>query len=350
VDLNENEILLLRGREVRDLLEGREREVMDAVAAAYRAHGRGESALPHSNFLRFPHDASSRIIALPAFLGGGARVAGMKWIASFPRNLSLGLERASATLILNSADTGRPLSIMEASLVSARRTAASAALAAQRLHAGLDASRVGIVGCGPISLEVVRFLRVALPEVRELVLHDLSETRARDFAAVVERETGPIGVVYAASTDEVLASASLVSFATTAGVPHVAALPAGPRPQTILHVSLRDLSAEVILGVDNVVDDVDHVCRAETSIHLAEKATGGRAFVRCTLGDVLDGRAAPRGPQGVTIFSPFGLGVLDLAVAHLAWERARAEGVGTTFDGFFPEPWNAEPATAAAAA
>ncbi|MFL5542850.1 MAG: 2,3-diaminopropionate biosynthesis protein SbnB [Longimicrobiaceae bacterium] len=350
MDLNENEILLLRGREVRELLDGREREVMDAVAAAYRTHGRGESTLPHSNFLRFPHDASGRIIALPAFLGGDTHVAGMKWIASFPRNLGTGLERASATLILNSADTGRPLSIMEASIVSARRTAASAALAAQRLHAGLDASRVGIVGCGPIALEIVRFLRVAIPEIRALVLHDLSGERARGFAAVVERETGPIDIAFASSAGEVLEAASLVSFATTAGVPHVVRLPATPRPQTILHVSLRDLSAEVILGADNVVDDVDHVCRAETSIHLAEKAAGNRAFVRCTLADVLDGRAAPRGPQGVTIFSPFGLGVLDLAVAHLAWERARAEGVGTPFDSFFPEPWNAEPATAAAAA
>jgi len=339
-----NEILLLRGGEVAALLEGREREVMDAVEAAYRAHGAGDSALPHSTFLRFPHDAGSRIIALPAFLGGGVRLAGMKWIASFPRNLDAGLERASATLILNSADTGRPLAILEASLVSARRTAASAALAAVHLHAGLDASRVGIVGCGPISLEIVRFLRAALPEIRELVLFDLSPGRARAFAETVSRGEGAPRVTFAASTDEVLAAAALVSFATTAPVPHVSALPAGPRPQTILHVSLRDLSAGVILGADNVVDDVDHVCRAATSIHLAEQASGNRDFVRCTLADVLDGRAPARGPHDVAVFSPFGLGVLDLAVAHLVWERARAEGVGTPFGGFFPAPWNAEPA------
>lgn len=344
-----NDILLLRGSEVRALLEGRERAVMEAVAAAYRAHGAGDSALPHSTFLRFPHQPSGRIIALPAYLGGGVHLAGMKWIASFPSNLAAGMERASATLVLNSADTGRPLAILEASLVSARRTAASAALAALHLHAGLDPSRVGIVGCGPISLEVVRFLRVALPEVRELVLFDLSPARAHAFAAAAVRETGPVRMTLAASAGEVLATAALVSFATTAAEPHVLALPDAPRPRTILNVSLRDLAPEVILAADNVVDDVDHVCRAETSVHLAERASGGRDFIRCTLADVLEGRAAPRGPREVSVFSPFGLGVLDLAVAHLVWERARAEGVGTPFGGFFPEPWNVEPAGAASA-
>jgi 2,3-diaminopropionate biosynthesis protein SbnB len=344
-----NEILLLRGTEVRALLQGQEQAVMDAVAAAYRVHGAGDSALPHSTFLRFPHQATSRIIALPAYLGGGVHLAGMKWIASFPPNLAAGMERASATLILNSADTGHPLAILEASLVSARRTAASAALAALHLHAGLDASRVGIVGCGPISLEIVRFLRAAFPEVEELVLFDLSSARLHAFAATVVRETGPVRVTLAASTAEVLAAAALVAFATTAARPHVAALPPAPRPQTILKVSLRDLAPEVILAADNVVDDVDHVCRAETSVHLAERASGSRGFIRCTLADVLEGRAEARGPQEVSVFSPFGLGVLDLAVANLVWERARAEGVGTPFGGFFPDPWDAEPAGAAAA-
>jgi N-[(2S)-2-amino-2-carboxyethyl]-L-glutamate dehydrogenase len=335
-----NDILLLRGEEVRGLLDGREDDVLRAVDRAYRAHGAGESDLPHSTFLRFPHDPGARIIGLPAFLGGGRPVAGMKWIASFPRNLQAGMERASATLVLNDAESGRPLAFMEASLISAKRTAASAALAAVRLHAGLDHSRVGIVGCGPISLEIVRYLRAALPGIRTLAVFDLSRERAENFRAVAARELGIDEIDIAGSTAEVLSSASLVAFGTTAGTPHVHALPAGPRPRTLLHVSLRDLSPEIILSADNVVDDVDHVARAATSIHLAEQASGDRDFVRCTLADVLDGRAPARAGE-LSIFSPFGLGVLDLAVAQLVYEAARERGIGGTLDDFFPAPWDA---------
>jgi ornithine cyclodeaminase len=338
-----NSLLLLRGEEVRELLTGREAEVMEAVGRAYLAHGEGDSSLPHSTFLRFPDDPGSRIIALPAYVGGPFRIAGMKWIASFPRNLEAGVDRASAAIILNSADTGRPLAIMEGSIVSAQRTAASAALAAAHLHRGLPAARVGLVGCGPIGFEIVRLLRVVFPELRGLLLFDLDPARAEYFGARCREEFGPLDVEVAGSTRDLLASVPLAAFATTALQPHVASLPAGPRPMTILHVSLRDLAPEVVLASDNVVDDVDHVCRAQTSVHLASERSGGCGFVRCTIADVLSGRAPTRGAEdGVTIFSPFGLGILDLAVADLVYRLAREREVGTAFDGFIASGWRGE--------
>lgn len=331
-----DEILILSGNEVAALLSGREAEVIATVKRAYVSHGRGQSSLPHSIFLRFPDAERNRIIALPAFLGDGFEVAGLKWVSSFPDNVRSGIERASAVLILNSCATGRPSAILEGSIISARRTAAGAALAAEAL-AARPLEEAGLIGTGVINFEVARFLRVVAPELRLLRIFDLEPARAADFGARIAERLPGLSVVAAASFEEVLAKSRLVSLATTAIRPHVGDLSICPDGSVLLHVSLRDLTPEAILASDNVVDDVDHVLRAATSVHLAEQQTGRRDFIRCTLPQILDGTAPPKARgSAVTVFSPFGLGVLDIAVGQLVVRLAAEQGVGTALPSFFP--------------
>src|SRR3954467_12827932 len=90
---------VLNGKDVVELLRGRELDVIECVKQAYLAHEAGDSVNPDSYFLRFPEKPESRIIALPAYLGGDVRRAGLKWIASFPKNTASGLPRASAILV-----------------------------------------------------------------------------------------------------------------------------------------------------------------------------------------------------------------------------------------------------------
>jgi 2,3-diaminopropionate biosynthesis protein SbnB len=336
--MHTSDILILRGDEVRLLLDGQEAAILSSVRRAYEIHGSGESFVPHSTFLSFPNGNSNRIIALPAYLGDEFDTAGIKWISSFTGNLSLGLERASAVVILNSMSTGRPETILEGSVISAKRTAASAALAAVSLHDNPDETRVGLIGCGSINFEIVRFLRTVFPRLAELVVFDLDRGRAEQFAARCEAEFQVKSLEIETGLDQVFRKCSLVSLATTASQPHIANIPAETR--TILHISLRDLAPEIILRADNVVDDADHVCRARTSLDLAAQLAGNRDFIRCSLGDVLRETARSRaGTSSTTIFSPFGLGILDLAVSKLVRDLAQASDSGTVVPSFLPESW-----------
>jgi 2,3-diaminopropionate biosynthesis protein SbnB len=339
--MRDGDIAILRGSEVRAVLAGRELDVIRAVRMAYITHGGGDSSLPHSTFLPFPGQPRDRIIALPAYLGGSCRTAGVKWVSSFPDNLQRGVDRASAVVILNSPRTGRPETVLEGSVISAKRTAASAALAAQCLLDGSKVRRVGLVGCGLINFEITRFLLAVYPEVESFVVFDKDEARAKQFAK--KKIFDGIGVEIAKDTKAVLRNCSLISIATTALTPHISELRECPQGSVILHISLRDLSADVILSCDNIVDDIDHVCRAQTSVHLAEQRVGHRKFIRCTLADILSGRAPARnGSETFSVFSPFGLGVLDLAISKLVRDLALQQGMETVIGSFLPNSWAEE--------
>ncbi|MFJ4434524.1 2,3-diaminopropionate biosynthesis protein SbnB [Streptomyces sp. NPDC088923] len=323
---------VLGGKDVVTLLDGREREVIDCVERAYLTHESGDSVNPDSYFLRFKEKPESRIIALPAFLGGEVRRAGIKWIASFPGNVASGLPRASAVLILNDYETGYPLAMMEAAGVSAARTAASAALAATALGGRAPAS-VGVVGGGVIARTICRYLVAAGVPLARVHCHDLDEASATALSGHLAERYGSRA---APATLEQALDADLLVLATTAPRPYI-----GPgttlRPgQLVLNISLRDLAPELLLHVNNVFDDIEHCMKAETSPHLAERLTGGRDFVTGTLAQVINGAVTPD-PGRATVFSPFGLGVLDLAVGHLLLERARATGRLQMMPDFFGE-------------
>jgi 2,3-diaminopropionate biosynthesis protein SbnB len=338
-------ILILKGGEVLALLSGQEQEIIGVVRNAYETHAQKDTSLPHSTFLRFPDNPRNRIIALPSYLGGKFAVAGMKWISSFPGNLDLGVDRASAAMILNSTQTGRLEAIVEGSVISAKRTAASAALAAQVLHRA-ETRRAGLIGTGRINFEVVRFLRAVYPELSHFVVFDLSDARAAQFAQKCESMFEGVAIEPVKDLESVLKSSSLLSFATTALTPYLSDLSVCAPATTILHVSLRDLTGEAILASDNVVDDVDHVCRAETSVHLAEQLTGNRHFIRGSLAEVMNGTApAKKNTNDITVFSPFGLGILDIAIGKFVCDRAHAQKTGTFLDSFPADSWLEETAS-----
>ncbi|OIK23292.1 2,3-diaminopropionate biosynthesis protein SbnB [Streptomyces malaysiense] len=327
---------VLSGQQVQQALTGRERELVALVEATYRLHGAGDSVNPPSYFLRFPDRPDSRIIALPASIGGSVHVDGLKWISSFPDNVRSGLPRASAVLILNDPETGYPFACLESSIISATRTAASAALAADWLSRGRPArpARIGFFGTGLIARYIHTFLAGTGWEFDEIGVHDVSADSAEGFRGYL-RPSGAGGqVTVHDSAEGLIRSSDLVVFATVAGKPHVTDPAWFDHNPLVLHVSLRDLAPEVLLGAANFVDDVEHCLKADTSPHLVEQLTGDRDFLNGTLNDVLQGRAAPPTDRPV-VFSPFGLGVLDLAVGKYVYDEVSRAGSLRLIDDFF---------------
>ena len=328
---------VVAGGQVQRVLHGREKQVVDIVEAAYRWHGAGDSVNPPSYFLRFPDRPTARIIALPASLGGTVRVDGLKWISSFPDNVAAGIPRASAVLILNDHETGYPFACLESSIISAARTAASAALGADRLTRGRPRpARVGFVGTGLIARYIHTFLAGTGWSFDELGVFDLSADGAAGFRGHLER-SGVAGRITLHDDAESLVRASdLIVFATIAGKPHVHDPAWFAHHPVVLHVSLRDLDPRILLDAVNVVDDVEHCLKADTSPHLAEQLTGGRDFLHGTLPDVLEGRITVPADRTV-VFSPFGLGVLDLAVGKYVYDEVSRSGGLQVVEDFFTE-------------
>jgi ornithine cyclodeaminase len=328
---------VISGAQVQRALSGNEKQIVELVEQAYRVHGDGDSVNPPSYFLRFPDRPSSRIIALPASIGGSFRVDGLKWISSFPGNVASGFPRASAVLILNDHDTGYPFACLESSIISATRTAASAALAADRLSLGRPRpTRVGFVGTGLIARYIHTFLTGTGWSFDEVGVHDLSADSATGFADYLRRSGATGRITLHDEARQLIRGSDLVVFATVAGRPHVHEVSWFEHNPLVLHVSLRDLAPEIVLASCNIVDDVEHCLKADTSPHLAEQLTGRRDFLAGTLADVIAGRVGVPTDRAI-VFSPFGLGVLDLAVGKYVYDQVLRSGELHVVDDFFHE-------------
>jgi ornithine cyclodeaminase len=326
---------VVSGAAVDEILTGREPEVIDLIERAYLLHGSGRTTNPPSYFLRFPDKPTARIIALPASVRGENRVDGVKWISSYPDNLAAGLPRASAALLLNDADNGYVYACIESSIISATRTAASAAVAVRHLLREEKAAiRLGFVGTGLIARYIHRYLAALGLPIADVGLYDIDAEYARSFASHLEAAAPRSGVRIHATAEALVRNSDVVVFATTAAIPHIADARWFAHEPLVLHISLRDLEPELILAGTNVVDDIEHVLKADTSVHLAEKVSGRRDFIDATLHDAIVGDFAVT-PGRPVYFSPFGLGVLDLVLGDFVHRNAVESDRITMIPNFF---------------
>ncbi|CAH9057871.1 N-((2S)-2-amino-2-carboxyethyl)-L-glutamate dehydrogenase [Pseudoalteromonas holothuriae] len=329
---------VISGKVVNDVISNNYQDIVDIVEQTYLAYQAGNAHNPDSYFLRFEKKPEARIIALPAYIDDAVKISGMKWISSFPKNIQQGIPRASAVLILNDLETGYPFACLESSIISASRTSASAVSAAYHLNGKQKkVVNLGVIGTGLIARYIIAFFAGCGWEIENLHLFDANESYAEQFKARIQKDFPQLKnteIMIAASADALIQQSSIVTFATSAGEPHIANLAAFSHNPIVLHVSLRDLDPKVILASYNVFDDVEHCMKANTSAHLTEQLVGNRDFVTGTLADILAGTEALKRDKPV-VFSPFGMGILDLAVGYKVYSEAVQSESTTQIDEFF---------------
>ncbi|MEC0089563.1 2,3-diaminopropionate biosynthesis protein SbnB [Paenibacillus macquariensis] len=286
---------------------------------------KGDYSQPIKPYLRFG-DPSQRIIAMPAFVGGEIEMCGIKWIASYPYNWRKGLPRAHSTMILNDPSNGKPLAIIESSLLSGLRTAAVSGLVLQHYAAvrKLEYIRLGIVGWGPIGhLHASMSASVLGDKLSQIMLFDIKGIKPNTIDPLLRPKTEITN-----DWREAYRNSDIFATCTVSNKRYIDELP--PTGMLLLNVSLRDYMASSVRDIGAIlVDDWDEVCRENTDIeqlHLDHGLTREATF---TLSDmVIANRMADYDVTESIFFNPMGLAAFDVAIAAYYLREADRLGIG----------------------
>ncbi|MFL5955812.1 MAG: ornithine cyclodeaminase family protein [Solirubrobacterales bacterium] len=286
-------------------------EAIDRVRDGFVRYASGEWTMPPKLYLEAPPNGDFR--AMPA---RGSGLAILKWVTSFPANPGRGLPVVMGTIAVSSEETGEPLALVDVRAVTALRTGAVAAVAAQEL-AREDARTVGIVGCGVHGAWAARCLAAA--EYGPGVCFDPDPDAAGALAGEVGWEAG--------SREDVLAC----DVATCVTPGHEPVVSAGDlRPG----VHLNMLGAD---GPGKAEAEPEAVARCELYCDEWEQASHGGELTGAVeaglvdrdhvaeLGEVVTGMAPGRADDAaVTLFDSTGLAIQDLAICNAVIEAQRA--------------------------
>ena len=283
-------------------------EAYDAVRNAFVAYERGDWSMPPKVYVtNYP---AGDFRAMPAIGGGHAL---LKWVTSFPGNPARGLPTVTGLVVLSDSETGVLLAVLDAAAVTALRTAAAAAIAADTLcRAG--ASSYAVIGAGVNGAETVRML---VAHGAEPLVWDMDEGRR---SAVAER----LGARVASSAEEALACEVVVTVTPGTSVLY----PAGSL-QAGQHVSLMgadgpgkaEVAVEELRRAHLFCDDWEQASHGGELTAAVEAGAVSRTDVT-PLGAVLAGSADGRRDAGdITLFDSTGLALQDLAIARAAYAK-----------------------------
>lgn len=304
-------------------------ECIAVMEDALSALARGEVHQPLRSIVR-PADSPGFLGLMPAYRGGARPAWGLKEICLFPGNPARGLDTHLGAVILHSGETGEPLAIMNASAITAIRTAAVSALAT-KLLAREDASTLAIIGAGVQGHSHMK----AIPVVREIrEIRICSRTRAH--ADTLARQASNARAVD--SVHEAVRGADIIVTATSSKEPVLRRewIGAGIHINAVGSsvASSRELDSTTMAAASLFVDRRESTIN-ESGDYLMAVRDGAitEDAIRAEIGDILIGRARGRiAEDEITLFKSLGIAIEDLASAQFLYDKARATGAGSWVD------------------
>ncbi|MGH7488064.1 MAG: ornithine cyclodeaminase family protein, partial [bacterium] len=262
---------------------------------------------------------------MPAYRGGETPLYGLKEICVFPGNPVRGLDTHLGAVLLHSGETGQLLAVMNASAITAIRTAAMSAVAT-RLLAREDARSLAIIGAGVQARSHLE----AIPLVRDVQdVRIVSRTLAKAYSLAGK------GVRVVASVEKAIEGADIVVTATSSREPVLKR----EWLETGVHINAvgssipvtREIDSATIAAASFFVDRRESTLN-ESGDYLFALREGAIMddHIRAEIGDVLIGKEPGRSSASeITLFKSLGLAVEDLAAAQFLLKKATAEGAGT---------------------
>jgi ornithine cyclodeaminase/alanine dehydrogenase-like protein (mu-crystallin family) len=305
-------------------------DVVNAMAAAFRRYGEGVCTVPPRSATPVGRDGV--LLTMPAaFSEGAERGLGVKQVSVYPDNRARGHPTLYATYVLMDGASGEPLALLEGTYLTGIRTGATSALAA-RLLARADASRVACFGAGVQA----RFQLLCLAAVRRLERVEVigrGPERTRAFAKAMREALG-VPVEPCDDPHRAVRQAHLIVCATTSPTPVVSGVDLCPGTHLDAVGAFRPTDREVdgeAVRRSRVIVDTYAGALEEAGDLLIPLGEGviERAHIQAELSEVVRGRRPGRtSDEEITLFKSVGFALEDLAAARLAYDRARAQGIG----------------------
>jgi ornithine cyclodeaminase len=322
-------ILILTHAEVEELLPVR--ECIPVMAEALVDLARGNAYQPLRMIVR-PPGAEGDMALMPSYRSGERAAYGVKTVCVFPGNPAKGLDSHQGNVTLFSAETGELTALMNASAITAIRTAAVSGVATQLL-AREDASDLAIIGSGVQARTHIEAMACARPIKRARVASFRFENAQKFADEFAQHYSFPIDAVE--DVEAAVRGADLIVTATTAAEPILKLewISRGAHLNVVGSSipTTREVDSATMAAASLFVD------RRESTINeggdylfaLREGAIGPD-HIKAEIGELLiGGKAGRTSPDEITVFKSLGLAVEDLASADYLYRKAEERHAGT---------------------